>query len=116
MGCPRLTFAEVGLWATSEGAGGMTGGAGACACERSQELGGRETFVEFYLRRRLPAVCQMRLCWRARSQESVLSCRAHAVICHFLPTARQRGQRAPGRRAGGRLQGLRAAQLFVQEF
>lgn len=41
---------------TTEGEGGMIGGAGACACERTQELGGRETFVEFYLPRRLPCV------------------------------------------------------------
>lgn len=34
----------------------MIGGAGACAYERAQELGGRKTFVEFYLRRRLPCV------------------------------------------------------------
>lgn len=34
----------------------MIGDAGACACERTQKLGGRETFVEFYLRRRLPCV------------------------------------------------------------
>lgn len=29
---------------------------------------------------------------------TVLRCRAHVVISHFLLTARQRGQRAPGRR------------------
>lgn len=82
----------------------MIGGAGACAYERTQELGGREIFVEFYLRRRLP--CVKCACAGQIPRVTVLSCRAHIVIRHFLLTARQRGQRTPGRRVLGLLQAV----------